>query len=244
MVHASDSAGSLPSIASLGFAHVISEDFQFFPSDSDASSRRSALMSLSSCPDVPGLRYRDPPPFRPMDFRPRFMHSVGVRVSPESFCEDLFDALKEKAMPPVPTKGADAEDQGPASAPGPPEAHAEPPPKAPSRSWADVTESEETQPQPKPDRSHEPECRHAQRRYRQKKEVEGKAYSYDRTNNHVSVLHRMRGPIVDQRSLLKRSLSVREAFAGVRVCRARVAPVSNPSSPHTRRAPPPCGVPP
>ena len=51
-------------------------------------------------------------------------------------------------------------------------------------------------------------------------------------------------PIVDQRSLLKRSLSVREAFAGVRVCRARVAPVSNPSSPHTRRAPPPCGVPP
>ena len=97
--------------------------------------------------------------------------------------------------------------------------------------------------QVEPDRSHEPECRHAQRRCRQKK-VKGKAYSYDRTKNHVSVLHRMCSLIPDQRSLLKQSQSIREAFAGVRVCRARVAPVSNPSSPHTRRAPPPCGVPP
>ena len=41
-------------------------------------------------------------------------------------------------------------------------------------------------------------------------------------------------PIVDQRSLLKRSLSVREAFAGVRACRARVESVK-PS--HPPRAP-------
>ena len=29
-----------------------------------------------------------------------------------------------------------------------------------------------------------------------KKKVEGKAYSYDRTNNHVSVLHRMGGAVL------------------------------------------------
>ena len=70
------------------------------------------------------------------------------------------------------------------------------------------------------------------------------ARRYARTCAHTCAHTCAQSPIVDQRSLLKRSLSVREAFAGVRACRARVAPVSNPSSPHTRRAPPPCGVPP
>ena len=76
-LHASDSEGSLPSIASSGFAQVVREDFRFFP-DSDADSPGNARSSLSSHPEALGLRYRYPPQFQPIDVRPRFMYSIGL----------------------------------------------------------------------------------------------------------------------------------------------------------------------
>ena len=48
----------------------------FFP-DSDAGLPISHSSSLSSHPEAPGLRYRHPPQFQPMDVRPRFMYSAG-----------------------------------------------------------------------------------------------------------------------------------------------------------------------
>ena len=75
--HASDSEASSPSVASSGFAQVLGDDFRFFPSKDEASPAASSD-SLSSRLSRPGLRYRHPRPWVPIDIRPRYMYSTGL----------------------------------------------------------------------------------------------------------------------------------------------------------------------
>ena len=75
--HASDSEASSPSVASSGFAQVLGDDFRFFPSEDEASPAASSD-SLSSSLSRPGLRYRHPEPWVPIDIRPRYMYSEGL----------------------------------------------------------------------------------------------------------------------------------------------------------------------
>ena len=76
----SDSDASSPSVVSIrsaGFAQVWGQDIRFFPSDDDASPAASSA-SLSSSLSRPGLRYRHPLPWVPIDIRPRYMYSAGL----------------------------------------------------------------------------------------------------------------------------------------------------------------------
>ena len=75
--HDSDSEASSPSLASAGFAQVLGNDFRFFPSEDEASPAASSE-SLSSSLSRPGLRYRHPQPWVPIDIRPRYMYSAGL----------------------------------------------------------------------------------------------------------------------------------------------------------------------
>ena len=75
--HASDSEASSPSVASSGFAQVLGDDFRFFPSEDEVSPAVSSD-SLSSRLSRPGLRYRHPRPWVPIDIRPRYMYSTGL----------------------------------------------------------------------------------------------------------------------------------------------------------------------
>ena len=75
--HASDSEASSPSVASSGFAQVLENDFRFFASEDEASPAASSD-SLSSSLSRPGLRYRHPQPWVPIDIRPRYMYSAGL----------------------------------------------------------------------------------------------------------------------------------------------------------------------
>ena len=78
--HDSDSESSSPnvdSVRSAGFAQVWGSDIRFFPSDEDASEAASSE-SLSSSLSRPGLRYRHPQPWMPIDIRPRYMYSAGL----------------------------------------------------------------------------------------------------------------------------------------------------------------------
>ena len=78
--HDSDSEASSPSVVSVlsaGFAQVWGHDIRFFPSDDDASPAASSE-SLSSSLSRPGLRYRHPQPWMPIDIRPRYMYSAGL----------------------------------------------------------------------------------------------------------------------------------------------------------------------
>ena len=78
--HDSDSDASSPSVVSArsaGFAQVWGHDLRFFPSDDEASPAASSE-SLSSSRSRPGLRYRYPQPWLPIDIRPRYMYSAGL----------------------------------------------------------------------------------------------------------------------------------------------------------------------
>ena len=78
--HDSDSETSSPSVVSVvsaGFAQVWGQDIRFFPSDDDSSPAASSE-SLSSSLSRPGLRYRHPQPWLPIDIRPRYMYSAGL----------------------------------------------------------------------------------------------------------------------------------------------------------------------
>ena len=78
--HDSDSEASSPSVVSVlsaGFAQVWGHDIRFFPSDDEASPAASSE-SLSSSLSRPGLRYRHPQPWMPIDIRPRYMYSAGL----------------------------------------------------------------------------------------------------------------------------------------------------------------------
>ena len=96
--HASDSEASSPSIASSGFAQVLGDDFRFFPSEDEASPAASSD-SLSSRPSRPGLRYRHPQPWVPIDIRPRYMYPAGlsaiaVSASTEARLPMIFQSLE------------------------------------------------------------------------------------------------------------------------------------------------------
>ena len=78
--HDSDSDVSSPSVVSVrsaGFAQVWGHDLRFFPSDDEAPLAASSE-SLSSSLSRPGLRYRHPQPWLPIDIRPRYMYSAGL----------------------------------------------------------------------------------------------------------------------------------------------------------------------
>ena len=78
--HDSDSDESSPSVVSIrsaGFAQVWGHDLRFFPSEEESSPAPSSA-SLSSSLSRPGLRYRHPQPWMPIDIRPRYMYSVGL----------------------------------------------------------------------------------------------------------------------------------------------------------------------
>ena len=78
--HDSDSDASSPSVVSVrsaGFAQVSGHDLRFFPSDDEASPATTSE-SLSSSRSRPGLRYRHPQPWLPIDIRPRYMYSAGL----------------------------------------------------------------------------------------------------------------------------------------------------------------------
>ena len=55
-------------------------DIRFFPSDDEASPAASSE-SLSSSFSRPGLRYRHPQPWMPIDIRPRCMYSAGLNAT-------------------------------------------------------------------------------------------------------------------------------------------------------------------
>ena len=71
---------SVVSVLSAGFAQVWGHDIRFFPSDDEASPAASSE-SLSSSLSRPGLRYRHPQPWMPIDIRPRFMYSAGLNAT-------------------------------------------------------------------------------------------------------------------------------------------------------------------
>ena len=76
----SDSDASSPSVVSVrspGFAQVWGHDLRFFPSDEEVTPATSPE-SLSSRSSRPGLRYRHPQPWSPIDIRPRYMYSAGL----------------------------------------------------------------------------------------------------------------------------------------------------------------------
>ena len=96
--HDSDSEASSPSVASAGFAQVWGNDFRFFPSEDEASPAASSE-SLSSSLSRPGLRYRHPQPWVPIDIRPRYMYSAGLlaivaSASAEARLPMIFQSLE------------------------------------------------------------------------------------------------------------------------------------------------------
>ena len=96
--HASDSEASSPSVVSSGFAQVLGDDFRFFPSEDEATPAASSD-SLSSRPSRPGLRYRHPQPWVPIDIRPRYMYSAGLSditasASAEARLPMIFQSLE------------------------------------------------------------------------------------------------------------------------------------------------------
>ena len=96
--HASDSEASSPSVASSGFAQVLGDDFRLFPSEDEASPAASSD-SLSSRLSRPGLRYRHPQPWVPIDIRPRYMYVTGLSAitaaaSTEARLPMIFQSLE------------------------------------------------------------------------------------------------------------------------------------------------------